>query len=190
VAYNRVYVHCGQELTWDNWWQGLREGKVCVTNGPLLRPRVNGQYPGHVFTAPEGQTVSLDIALQFSIREPVDYLEIVQNGKVVHEVRLSDFTKKQGKLPAIPFDKSGWMLVRAVSNVDHTYRFGSTGPYYVQIGQTPRISKASAQFFLDWIDKRAALIKLDNESQREEVLRYHRRAREFWADLAQRANVE
>ena len=42
VGYNRVYVHCGEELTWDKWWENLRRGQVVVTNGPLLRPRVFG----------------------------------------------------------------------------------------------------------------------------------------------------
>ena len=42
VGYNRVYVHCGEELTWDKWWENLRRGQVVVTNGPMLRPRVFG----------------------------------------------------------------------------------------------------------------------------------------------------
>jgi hypothetical protein len=42
VGYNRVYVHCGKELTWDKWWENLRRGQVVVTNGPLLRPLVFG----------------------------------------------------------------------------------------------------------------------------------------------------
>ena len=39
LGYNRVYVHCGDTLTYDGWWEGLRTGRVVVTNGPLLRPR-------------------------------------------------------------------------------------------------------------------------------------------------------
>ena len=35
-----------------------------------------------------------------------------------------------------------------------TYRFATTAPYYVEIGDQPRISKTSAQFFLDWVDER------------------------------------
>ncbi|MGE0758378.1 MAG: CehA/McbA family metallohydrolase [Pirellulaceae bacterium] len=189
VGYNRVYVHCGQQLTWDAWWAGLRAGQVVVTNGPLLRPRVNGELPGHVFSAPAGETVALDIALQVSFREPVDYLEIVQNGKVVHEVRLADYAKQQGRLPPVLFQESGWLLIRAVSNNDQTYQFGSTGPYYVEIGQQPRISRTSAQFFADWVRERATRIQLADPAQREEVIRYHRQARDFWQDVLDRANT-
>jgi hypothetical protein len=191
VGYNRVYVHCGDELTWESWWRGLREGKVTLTNGPLLRPRVNGELPGHVFTAPAGQTISLDVVVEFAIREPVDYLEIIKDGKVVHEGRLPTVAKQRGRLPEFVFKESGWLLIRAVSTSnDKTFRFASTGPYYVQIGDEPRISRKSAQFFLDWVRERAARIKLDNAAQREEVIRYHRQARDFWQALVDRANAE
>src|SRR4029450_11811058 len=39
VGYNRVYVHCDGELTWESWWENLRRGQVVGTNGPLLRRR-------------------------------------------------------------------------------------------------------------------------------------------------------
>ena len=46
MGYNRVYVHCGESTDVRGWWEGLRAGRVVVTNGPLLRPRVNGELPG------------------------------------------------------------------------------------------------------------------------------------------------
>ena len=67
-----------------------------------------------------------------------------------------------GKLPPVKFTKSGWMLVRAVTNNPKTFRFASTGPYYVEIGYQRRVSKESAQFFLDWVYERARQIKLDD----------------------------
>jgi hypothetical protein len=190
VGYNRVYVHCGEELSWEKWWQGLREGKVVVTNGPLLRPRVNGQLPGHVFTANDGESVSLDVTLELAFRDPVEYLEIVQDGKVLREVKLTQLANQRGKIPPVVFERSGWMLVRAVTSAEKTYRFGSTGPYYVQIGQQPRISRSSAQFFLDWVRQRAARIKLDDASQREAVIAFHRQARDYWQNLVDRANAD
>ena len=46
VGYNRVYVHLDGPLTWTKWWEGLRAGHSFVSNGPLLRARANGQWPG------------------------------------------------------------------------------------------------------------------------------------------------
>lgn len=197
VGYNRVYVHCGQEFTWEGWWENLRRGRVFVTNGPLLRPRVHGPgtgeegaLPGHVFTATAGQTVELQIELKLSTRDPIDYLEIVRDGVVVHEVRLDQWAAAGGQLPPLRFDRSGWMLVRAVTSHPKTYRFASTGPYYVEIDYQPRISRKAAQFFLDWVEERIARVKLTDPKQREEVLAYHQQARTYWRQKVAQANAE
>ena len=106
------------------------------------------------------------------MRDRVDYLEVVQNGKVVHEVRLDEYKNRQGSLPPVEFQDSGWMLVRAVTTNSKTFRFASTGPYYVQIGDRPRISRQSAEFFLDWVNERTAHLQLDDPQQRNETLAY------------------
>jgi hypothetical protein len=190
VGYNRVYVHCGDTLTYDGWWEGLRAGRVLVTNGPLLRPRVNGELPGHVFHAPAGEAVELTVALDLALRDRVEYLEIVQNGRVAHEVRLDEYREKRGKLPPVKFETSGWLLVRAMTTNPQTFRFASTGPYYVEIGQQPRISRKSAQFFVDWMDERIARLKLDDAQQKTEVMSYLDRAREFWQQKLAEANAD
>src|SRR4028118_1701202 len=46
-----------------------------------------------------------------------------------------------------------------------------------------RISKGSAQFFLDWVVERARALKLDDARQRREVIAYHRKARDYWQEL-------
>jgi hypothetical protein len=191
VGYNRVYVHCGEELDYEKWWEHLRAGQVVVTNGPLIRePRFNGELPGHVFQAPAGQTVRLQATLNLSLREPVDYLEIVKDGQVVHEVRLDDWAKSDGQLPTVEFRESGWLLVQAITSNPRTFRFASTGPVYVEVGGQRRISKQAAQFFLDWVYERARQIQLPDQQQRESVLTYHRAARDYWQRLVNSANAE
>ena len=191
VGYNRVYVHCGDQLSYDEWWKNLRAGKVVVTNGPLIRdPRVNDRLPGHVFTADKGQTIELQATLNLSLRDKVDYLEIVKNGKSILQVRLQDWAEAGGRLPLVEFEESGWMLIRAVTNHPKTYRLASTGPYYVEIGGQRRVSKTAAQFFLDWVYERARSLDLPDEEKREAVLVYHRAARNFWQRLVDGANAE
>jgi hypothetical protein len=101
VGYNRVYVHCGDELTWESWWSNLRAGRVVVTNGPLLRPLVNGELPGHVFHGDEGTELRLETALSLSTRDKIEYLEIIKDGSVVESVRLDDYVKAQGVGPVL-----------------------------------------------------------------------------------------
>jgi len=189
VGYNRVYVHVDGEFDYEKWWESLRAGQVVVTNGPLLRPTVRGQLPGHVFSAEEGDKLDFEIGLTLSTREPISYLELIKNGEIEHSVRFDEY-RKNGRLPNLHFDRSGWFLIRAVTDVADTYRFAMTGPYYVQIGYQPRISKRSAQFFLDWVYERARQIKLDDPAQQRTVLEYHRRARDFWQDRVGRSNAE
>ncbi len=81
-------------------------------------------------------------------------------------------TSKGGRLPKLEFDRSGWFLVRAVTDLPDTYRFAMTGPYHVRIGDRPRISRRSAQFFVDCVYERARQIRLaDPEPLRALALR-------------------
>jgi hypothetical protein len=189
LGYSRVYVYCGEKFSPAAWWDGLRSGRVTVTNGPLLRPRVNGELPGHVFHGPPGQTLSLEVSLQLSTQEKIRYLEIIQNGRPVHQVRLEDWVKQSGQLPPVLFDQSGWVLIRAVSEHPHGYRAALSGPYYVEIGP-PRISRQSAQFFLDWVYERARRVRLDNAHEQRAVLLQHRQARDFWQARLEQATVD
>jgi hypothetical protein len=189
VGQNRVYVHLDRPLGYADWWSSLRAGQVFVTNGPLMKPSVNGQLPGHVFQGEPGKPLELEIGLTFSTRDPISYLEIIKNGKVEHQVRFDDYAKG-GQLPKLSFDKSGWFLVRGVTDVAKTYRFAMTGPYYVEVGYQRRVSKQAAQFFLDWENERAQQIKLADPQQQQDVMQSHGQARDFWQDLVSKANAE
>jgi hypothetical protein len=77
-----------------------------------------------------------------------------------------------------------------VTDVQPTYRYAMTGPYYVEADYKPRISRKAVKFFLDWVYERARQIELSDPKQRQEVLEYHRKARDFWQDLAGKATVD
>ncbi len=188
VGYNRVYVHVDGELDYEKWFDGLRAGRVFVTNGPLLKPTVEGQYPGHVFHADAGATLDLEIGLTLSTRERISYLEIVRDGKVEHSIAFDRYAKS-GKLPGLQFERSGWFLVRAVTDQPKTYRFAMTGPYYVEIGGLPRISRSAVQFFLDWVDQRAGQIKSSDPDLHQTAADALRQAREYWQNLLSQANA-
>ena len=106
----------------------------------------------------------------------------------MHEVRLDQWAKAGGKLPPLKFRDSGWFLVRAVNDLATTHRFASTGPYYVEIGYQPRISRAAVQFFLDWLDARADR-PLEAGADRSADPHVDR-ARAFWQELLAKANAE
>lgn len=190
IGYNRVYVHLGKELTWEKWWDGLRAGRSFVTNGPMLRVTASGELPGHVFTAGAGREVKLELKGDLVTRDKVRAVEIVRDGEVVSRVNVEDLART-GSLGAISFKTSGWFLVRVIADEPKTFRFASTAPFYVEVGDAKRrVSKASAKFFLAWVKERVERVKLDNADQRREVLKYHTAAEKFWAELVEKANAD
>jgi hypothetical protein len=190
VGYDRVYVHLDGALGYEPWWEGLRAGRVFVSNGPLLRCRADGQWPGHVFKAAAGETVSLRLEAALDSRDPIASLEVIHNGRVARRVSSSDW-KQTGSLGTVKCDQSGWFLVRAMADVPGTFRFASTGPFYVEVGSpSRRISKASAQFFLDWVRERMGQIKLPDPRQQDEVVQPHYQAERFWREKVAQANAQ
>ena len=155
VGANRVYVHCDEDFTQENWFSNLRAGQVIVSNGPLLRTQVEGQPPGCVFEIEKGETRLFEIALSLTFYQlaPVEYLEIIKNGQVEYTVRLDELAKQKGRLPPVEFDEGGWFAVRAVTSKTENYQFATTGPYYVESNYERRISRSSVQFFLDWLEE-------------------------------------
>ena len=192
VGYNRIYVFLDEPFSAEAWWQGLRAGRVTVGNGALLQPWVDGHRPGHVFQSPHGTPLTLEPILSLSYRgqEPIRYIEVVRNGQVEYSLNLEEYAQRQGKLLPLTFEQSGWFLIRAVSDVRHTWRFTITAPYYVEIGEERRVSRKAAQFFLDWVYERARQIQLGDPEQQTQVIAAHREARDFWNELVDQANAE
>jgi hypothetical protein len=196
VGYNRMYVHRDGPLSYPGWWDALRAGRVFVTNGPLLRVRADGRLPGHVFTSADGTALEVEVTAALTARDPIRSLEIVQDGHVARTIPYEEWEKAgTGSLGRIRFDRSGWFLVRTIAELPETFRFASTGPFHVEIGTEPRrISRASAQFFLDWVRERAGRVAMALEgqepAQRQEVLRHHAAAERFWTDRVARANAD
>jgi hypothetical protein len=189
VGYNRAYVHLGKELSYERWWEGLRAGRSFVSNGPLLRARANGELPGHVFVAPTGKEVTLKLNAAITARDPIAAIEIIKTGQVERRVPFDEW-KQTGALGAVTFRESGWLLVRVIADDSKTFRFASTAPWYVEVGATPRrVSRASAQFFLDWVRERIDRVQVDDPAQREEVLAHHRAALRFWEGRVAQANA-
>ena len=93
-------------------------------------------------------------------------------------------------LGTLPIRESGWFLVRVIVDATDTFRFASTAPFHVELGGPQfRISRASAQFFLDWVRERAARIKLPDARQQAEVIQFHTDAETFWRRKVEAANA-
>jgi hypothetical protein len=181
VGYNRLYVWTDPtELNAAEWWTRLKEGRAIVTNGPLIRPRANGRHPGYVFAARDGEKVVLDLAMDLTTRDKIDYVEVIQNGTVIHNLPLRDWAGAGGRFPPVTFHESGWCVIRARCDHPQTCRLTLSAPWFVEIGGKPRTSRSSAEFFRDWLEERAASLKVADAAERTVIDAELESARAFW----------
>lgn len=189
VGYNRMYAHVRGELTWPKWWDAVRKGHVFVSNGPLLRVKANHRLPGEILSFSAGETLEVKLAGTLDALDPIQAVEIIRNGEVAQTVPADNL--RGGVFATLTFQDSGWFLVRAIADVPETFRFASTGPFYVEVsGAPPRVSRRSAAFFRDWVRERMGRIQLDDPRQLDEVLAYQRQAEHFWQRTMDEATCE
>lgn len=178
VGYNRVYVHLDEAFGWEAWWEGLREGRSFVTNGPLLRVTANGRWPGTVLKS-QGP-LKLRLEGRIDSRDPISQIELVGNEDV-----------RRIALPAdVTIDTSGWFLVRVLADVPETFRFASTAPWYVEVDEKPIVPRReAARFFLDWAKERREMVgkAIDETERRKDALLPHDQALRFWEGLLERS---
>ena len=174
VGYNRAYVHFEGEPTMDKWFEGMKAGRVFVSNGPLLRVRANGQLPGHVFRT-DKDFINIELLGAVDSNDPIDRIEIVHNGQVMTH-----------PFPgSIPIHESGWFLVRAIVSKKNTLRFAATAPFYVELGgeRLAPQQNESAQFFIQWCEERMTSLRANaalSSNQKEEILQPWHAALAFW----------
>lgn len=188
VGYNRVYAYSATTPDEAAWWQAITSGQTFVTNGPLLRAKINGLPPGSVQTSYRSQSIGLDIEVSLAVRDPVDYLDVVFNGETIYSAKLEDHYKR-GEFPPIEIDKSGWLVIRVVTEHTRGYRLATTAPFHFVFDRKPRISREAVSFFQRW--QNGAIENLD--ASPETKRRYEpwvERSRQFWESKMAESNAE
>lgn len=197
VGYNRLYVHNKyvdeseslQPPSEADWWDGVWEGRSVATNGPLLQPRLDGKPPGHVFEIGQGESISLLPEVMLTVRDPVEYLEVIQNGIVHYTARLDEFAKAGGRIKPMLVDQSGWAVVRIVTLHEGHFRAAMSAPWYFEVGGERRISKRGVTFFQDWLSDYEAKLKSDRTLDLPAYAPFIRSARQFWSARVEQANA-
>lgn len=187
LGYNRTYVHCDGDLDRKQYWESVALGNTMVTNGPLLRVSINDQWPGSTLSSQTGEPIELNIAASLSVRDPVDYLDVIFNGETIYSAKLEDHYRK-GEFPPISIDKSGWLVVRVVTAHDHLYRFATTAPFYFEFNGKTRISSKSVEFMLAWLNRTADFLS-NNRSVDAATKATLESAEAFWQGRLEQANA-
>jgi hypothetical protein len=203
IGYNRIYATRDQETdgyanedevtpleSQETFMDAVWLGQSVVTNGPMLRPLLGGFPPGHRFQLTAGEKLQLMMELKLAVRDPVDYLEIVHNGKVFHSARLDEFAAAGGVLPELEIEESGWVVVRVVTQHEEHFRMATSAPWYFEVEGSPRISRKAVAFFGEWLsDCESELKKLPADELAKHVAGVTA-ARKFWSRRLAEATVD
>ncbi|TWU55316.1 CehA/McbA family metallohydrolase domain-containing protein [Rubripirellula reticaptiva] len=199
VGYNRLYAAdplAGYEYTDDPdealearpltnekaWWRAVWSGQSVATNGPMMRPTLDGEIPGHVFTATAGDALELHPEVHLAVRDQVDYLEVVHNGKVHYKAKLDEFARAGGVITPLVIRESGWVVMRVVTLFDDHYRFATSAPWYFEFDGQPRITTEAVMFFQDWQTEHEERLKKLPPGELARHIPFVKAARTFWND--------
>ena len=186
---NRVYVNTQEEFSYANWIAGMKAGNTFITNGPALDLRVNGQEMGTVVEVDGGGALEAEVS--FRSYYPLERIEIVVNGKVVHGEEWPE-GRREGELRyEVAAERDGWVAARLWGDARDSFDqsiYAHSSPVYFTCGREPAERGDAARFFLHSIDESLKWIdsygRYNNDGQRQEVKQLFRRGREVYAGLA------
>lgn len=152
VGTTRILVYCGEDNSWNNYLDGIRNGRSVVTSGPMIDLKVDGKMPGGVIDQPKGK---VNWEMEVFTNNPLTHIELLVNGKVVwasKQILATGTRKFTGKI-SIP--SGGWVAARVYGESSHwplmdSYPFAHTSPiWFGKIGSyDEKVRKETAQQLL------------------------------------------
>ncbi|MEK7405932.1 MAG: CehA/McbA family metallohydrolase [Acidobacteriota bacterium] len=151
----RTYAFLDKEFSVAAWLEALRKGRTFFTTGPLLEFRVNGRLPGDAIRlAAAGGTVTLEGSVT-SIA-PLEKVVIYANGRALKQLSVAGAFRER-----VPLTESTWFSLYAEGPpyrfLDGNYLQAATNAIRVYVGEQPIRNRASAEYFIRWIDKLSEL---------------------------------
>jgi Tol biopolymer transport system component len=155
----RTYVYTGKRgLQMQAWFEGLRQGHVFVSTGPLVELTINGRMPGDEIKFPaSGGMVEVEVHVQSIV--PLTKVLLVFNGTVIDELKPTGDRRQMDFKRSYPVKQSGWFHLRAEGNpedkhpLDTGYPLAFTNPVWVMVGNRPVRSRPAAEYSIEWIDR-------------------------------------
>jgi hypothetical protein len=124
---------------------------------------------------------------------PLDHLQIICNGEVAAELKLSADRQSADQQGTIPISRGDWCLLRAWADkpeypVLDLYPYATTSPIYVKAGDSSPKSPEDAAYFVAWIDRvvKSAASNQDwnTEAEKASILHLCEQARAVYERLA------
>ncbi len=192
VGLNRVYAEVPKgSLNIESWLSSLKQGRTFATNGALLGFTLGGRSVGGELRLPAGENKVKFSAWLRSI-VPIDHLEVICNGHVVRELKLSGDSESDDVEDAMTLSQSGWCLLRAWSEkAEHpvldAYPYATTSPVYVTVAGSAANAAEDAAYFVAWIDRMLRDAKSsqgwNTQAEKASVLKLLEQARAVYVGL-------
>jgi len=166
-GHERFYTRVEEPFNYDNWLEGIREGRTFVTIGPMVEFEIDNQLIGSKLARTAGDLVNIKGKVHLDPeQDDLNYIEVVQNGDVIF--RINDVSGKG--LVNFEFTHSlqttSWFAVRGIGDrkletlfqerEEHTISSTNpkspfhSGPIYIVIqNQANPKTKRTAQRWLD-----------------------------------------
>jgi hypothetical protein len=156
----RTYARVSGPLTVASWLDAVRKGHTYFSSGPILDFRVNGKIPGEVIRlSAAGGTVTLEGAAR-SIT-PLSKVYVHSNGRVIREIPLAEGGRSATFREVVPVNESAWFSLYSEGPSDRTldgeFPQAATNVIRVYAGDRKIRNRASAEYFLRWMDKLRAV---------------------------------
>ena len=196
LGQDRTYVQLGADTAFDYtaYLDGIRQGRCFATNGPLLFFQVEGQEPGAVLNF-DNTRDAVTVSARAVCMYPMDRVEIVVNGAVVHTVEGKGGQREIAFETRLPLKESAWMAARVRGRV-YPETYGGKAPWnlhahsgavYVHKAGQPVMCRADATAMADYVRFVTEFyrrdIRFDDERHRAELFANMDAALRFYENL-------
>ena len=123
----RTYVNIERKSkTPDSWFDGLKQGRVYLTNGPLIEVTLGGQLPGAELNIEQNMSLSMSVNVDPAL-DKLDSIELVHCGKVIKTFDPNGKHTFEQTLSLKDLSQ-GWLALRVKGR---GFSHAHTGPFYL-----------------------------------------------------------
>lgn len=185
LGFGRVYVKLKGPFSLSSWLEALNAGRSFVTTGPLMLITLDGNDPGCVLKAHEGDG---NYQLQGEVFSalPIQTIEIIVNGETASVECRSRPSETGGYRTTLQhtIQRSGsfWVAARCIEGLpDGRSRFAHTAPFSVVDPSRPvHPRKVEVQYLVERVEKE---INRSTGVLPEAVIKEYRNALRVYQDL-------
>ena len=194
---SRTYAKV-EDWTHNGFLDATRRGKTFVTNGPLLKLTANGEPIGSELRFTGSGPFTVNVEGECFSQRPVNYIQIIQDGAVIHEIRASELPQSSPFRYPLTFEKSGWIALRTgpdTSDPEDWWGYtmaAHSSPLYVSVNDELPANADDANYLITRIDKTLDWAQSEaiwtSPKTKQTAIDSFQKARQFYTNALRRAS--